>query len=193
MASVTDFGPGSPGCIDCMDGHCTMNCSSRGRADLPTRREEARTVLHMPAPPEPMKAIADLLRSSLPEIPITFSTPTGDDRPHPIYELTRDANLIFPDPDRPGELIPGPWVARVGNFYQAGGSLDTGDLAPDESECWIKREQIGDLAGLKIFAEPRVPPGEIWMGVDLGSKPDISARFYRDANGNYIISKGDPE
>lgn len=177
-----DFGPGSPGCIDCMDGHCTMNCSSRGRADLPTRREEARTVLHMPAPPEPTKAIALLLQSRLPEILIYVTTPSGDDRPHPLYEIlgNRPRFAIVDDLAADESNC---WIAPVGNLHQPGGSLDTSE-----------REQLADLAGLKIFADPRVPPGEMWMGVDLSSQPDMTARFYRDANGNYhIIKKGDPE
>lgn len=52
---------------------------------------------------------------------------------------------------------------------------------PDRSE----REQLADLAGLKIFADPRVPTGEIWMGVDLSSRPDITA--YIDEGGDFIV------
>lgn len=189
-----DFGPGSPGCIDCWDGHCTMNCSPRGRADLPTRRDEARTVLHMPEPPDPpdpMKAIADVLRSTLPAIPITFSNPRPE-RPHPFFELSDDGvewfpiHSIMPRLDEP---------APMGITEEA--AVASRERARYLPAIWERRRlmddgkhhEIADAMGLRIFADPRVPPGEIWMGIDLSNGPDVTA--YVDSEGNiHIITPG---
>ena len=169
-----------------------MNCSPRGRACHQARHDEA----EQPAD-ETMTAIAQVLASSLKDIPITFYN-AGGDRPHPLFELTRDTAVIFEGPGGIGRLVPGAteltidgkrasmavldeieWIKPIpiGNLYQGGGTIDTSE----------QRKQIGDMAGLKIFADPRVPSREIWMGVDMSKGPDITGYFDADGNIHIII------
>lgn len=183
-----DFGPGSPGCLDCWDGHCTMNCSSRGGIEPRDLRQiEDNT----------MTAIKTVLASSLPAIPIMISTPPND-RPHPLFDLLRDAaeegmmrvtlrdlRLEWPPAEWLKENQPLEIPKHIPSAARSPAGIDGNDA--------VGREHVADMAGLKIFADPRVPPGEIWMGLDLSTRPDITA--YRDADGKiHIITAGkEPE
>lgn len=182
MPFVNFFGPGAPGCLDCIDGQCTMNCSSRGGLEPRDMRQVEDNA---------MTAIRTVLQSTLPGIPVTISTPPND-RPHPLFDLLRDATeqgmmrvalekFQWPPLEwlKEGEQLEMRMPIPLGNLYQPGGTLNTSE----------DRQAIADAFGLKIFADPRVPPGEIWMGVDLSTRPDITA--YRDADGKiHIITAG---
>lgn len=186
MPFVNYFGPGATGCLDCIDGQCTMNCSSRGGIEPRDMRQVEDNA---------MTAIRTVLASTLPAIPITISTPPND-RPHPLFDLLRDATEkgemrltlkaidYWPPAEwlKEGERIEIPTAMPIRGRSPAG--IDGIDAVGR-----AVRERIAEMAGPKIFADPRVPPGEIWMGIDLSTRPDITA--YRDADGKiHIITAG---
>lgn len=190
MTLINFFGPGAPGCLNCIDGQCTMNCSSRGGIEPRDMRQVEGNA---------MTAIRTVLASTLPAIPITISNPPND-RPHPLYDLLGDAaergemrlTLKEIDPWPPAE-----WL-KEGERVEIPKTLPIGARSPAgidgiDAVGRAVRERIAEMAGLKIFADPRVPPGEIWMGIDLSNRPDITA--YRDADGKiHIITPGkEPE
>ena len=189
MPFTNYFGPGSPGCLDCIDGQCTMNCSSRGGIEPRDMRQVEDNA---------MTAIRTVLASSLPGIPITISTPPND-RPHPLFDLLRDATEqgMMRVTLEEFQWPPLEWL-KEGEQIEIPKTLPLGARSPAhidgiDAVGRAVRERIAEMAGLKIFADPRVPPGEIWMGIDLSTRPDITA--YRDADGKiHIITAGkEPE